>query len=44
LAVAAVAASILFAKGRHAPSPEELNRPNVLEDQTALEALRAAGF
>jgi hypothetical protein len=44
LAVAAIAASILFARNRHTPGLPELEESKVLEDTAPLEALRAAGF
>jgi hypothetical protein len=44
LAVAAIAASIVFARVRQLPETDGLTRVNVLEDAATLEALRAAGF
>jgi len=44
LAVAAVAASILLSKARHAPEVPETEEQNVYEHDTSLQALRAAGF
>jgi hypothetical protein len=44
LAVAAIAASIVFARTRQAPGDADLEKPRVLEDVAPLAALRAAGF
>jgi hypothetical protein len=43
LAVAAITASVLFAKTRQTPGAE-VDKPEMLHDVASLEALRAAGF
>lgn len=44
MAVAAIAASVVFTKARQAPDAPESEEHKVFEPESSLEALRAAGF